>query len=151
MIAKALPFIIIITLLTTAYFSWYHWRHLKLWKNALLMLLPAGFIAYTILMALERDYFPDDINRLFIYLDWLCLIVIPLFLYSLTAFIGRIVKRRKTGQSLGIMLLALAAGTYYYGKEKGFQELEVRHVEIAFDDLPDAFDGYHAHRHLYWP
>lgn len=143
MIAKALPFIITIILFTTAYFSWYYWRYLKWWKHALLMLFPAAFIAYTIMMALEQDYFPDDINGLFIYLDWLCLIVIPLFLYSLMDFIGRKVKRTKIGQCLGIIMLALSVGIYYYGKEEGFQKLEVRHVEIAFEDLPEAFDGYH--------
>lgn len=74
-------------------------------------------------------------------IDLLFLLVIPAIL-----LIGFFVRRRRGRQSLTSYLLPLAAiiiaGGYAYGKYVGTQQLEVRRVELAFKDLPEAFDGY---------
>jgi len=41
-----------------------------------------------------------------------------------------------------LFLLALAWAVFLYGTYIGFSQLEVRHIELAFDDLPPSFDGY---------
>lgn len=74
-------------------------------------------------------------------IDLLFLLVIPAVL-----LIGFFVRRRHGHKSFVSYLLPLisilVAGIYAYGKFVGTRQLEVRHVELAFDDLPEAFDGY---------
>ena len=61
-------------------------------------------------------------------------------------------KRRKRLRRLTPLVLLLGWGSFYYGSSAWVRQLEVRHVELAFDDLPEAFDGYKivlfSHVHL---
>ena len=50
-------------------------------------------------------------------------------------------NRRKLMWGLSAAMLLLWA-TFLYGSYVGVNKLEVKHVEVAFDDLPDAFGGY---------
>ncbi len=74
-------------------------------------------------------------------IDLLCLLVIPL----LIACTGWLFSRRRQTKRpfvVGIVLALIAAATYCYGRFIETQQLEVRHVELTFNDLPEEFDGY---------
>lgn len=73
--------------------------------------------------------------------DLLGLLIIPLLLFLAVRFIGRR-RHPKRRIVIGILLALLAAATYAYGRYLGTRQLEVRHVELTFKDLPEAFDGY---------
>ena len=80
------------------------------------------------------------IHHLFL-IDLLCLLVVPL----LILFFGWYLTRRRHKKSclvVGVILALAVAATYYYGKFVETQQLEVRHVELTFADLPEEFDGY---------
>jgi predicted MPP superfamily phosphohydrolase len=86
------------------------------------------------------------INHLYL-VDLLFLLVFPLlFLVVGYLFSRRSRKKAKRNAVVPIviasMLAVLTAGTYLYGKYIGARQLTVRQVEVAFADLPEAFDGY---------
>ncbi|MBR1932436.1 MAG: metallophosphoesterase [Prevotella sp.] len=143
MIARIIIVIVSIILLSSIYFDYSFLRPSRYrWVLRLLWLLPAAAIYATADQARQRDYFPDDIEQLYRYLDLLFLLIIPFVLFCLCSFVGRLCKRRKAGNAVGIALALMGAAGYVYGKEVGFHKVEVNHVEIAFSDLPPAFDGY---------
>ena len=74
-------------------------------------------------------------------IDLLCLLVIPLLILCFGWFFSR---RRHTKRPLviGLTLALIAAATFCYGRFFETQQLEVRHVELTFSDLPAEFDGY---------
>ena len=51
-------------------------------------------------------------------------------------------SRRKFVSTVGLGLAALPFGALLYGMYKGKYNYKVLKYELAFDDLPDAFDGY---------
>ena len=51
-------------------------------------------------------------------------------------------SRRKFVSIIGLGLAALPFGALLYGMYKGKYNYKVLKYELAFDDLPDAFDGY---------
>ncbi len=66
------------------------------------------------------------------------LLVAPLACYLITRWL--LPKRVRRYTFLACTLLIW--GTVAYGYLVGFQQLQVRHVEFASHDLPEAFDGY---------
>lgn len=142
MIAKIAIPIIIVVLLSALYFDWQRWRKWRWWQHALNWLLPILTIGWTWKLSRETDYFPDDIEEQNHYLLLLCLYVVPLFITAVCGCIGLFMKKRKQGEQAGWILSVLVAALFLYGTYIGFQQFEVRHIELAFDDLPEAFDGY---------
>lgn len=72
---------------------------------------------------------------------------VPKFIYMLFSLIGIVIGRflpvaakvmNYAGASVAIAMLCLVA----YGLFIGWKQLEVHEVELAFDDLPEDFDGY---------
>ena len=142
MIAKIAIPIVLAILLSSLYFDWQHWCHKKWWKRLLCWLLPVVAVACTVKMAFEPDYFPDNIHELEAYLALLSVFIVPLFLVALCGVVGLWRGKRKLGEGIGWGLTLVAVFFYAYGTFVGSKEFEVRHVELAFDDLPEAFDGY---------
>ena len=74
-------------------------------------------------------------------LDLLFLLVVPAILLAVF-----LIRRRRGHKSLTASLLPLAAiviaAAYGYGRFVETEQLEVRHLELSFDDLPQEFDGY---------
>ena len=71
MIARiALP-IIIIVLLSTIYFDWKRWSKWRWWQHVLHWVLPVLTIVWTVKLAKEIDYFPDDIEEMNLYISLL--------------------------------------------------------------------------------
>ena len=142
MIARiALP-IILVVLLTHGYVDRRFWCRLSTWKRGLCWLVPLAVVAFTVWMALQPDYFPADVTLLTAYLAVICCYVVPLVLLQLCSFLGSLLRHRPMGEAVGWLLALLAVFVFVHGVRSGFRELEVVSVELSFDDLPPAFDGY---------
>jgi predicted MPP superfamily phosphohydrolase len=71
-------------------------------------------------------------------IDWLCLLLPCLFI-----IVAWFIRRRHQRWAAAIGIFSVAAMlTYVYGRYYDAMQLEVRHVEYASADLPEAFDGY---------
>ncbi len=109
----------------------------KPWWYQLLWYIPGiVLLLFTIRFARERDFVPDDMTSLNIFLLFFGLIAVPKAVFSLCSLCG------KKGWKVGIALVPLLWLTLLYGAFIGNNKFEVKHVEIAFSDLPAAFDGY---------
>ncbi len=137
----------VLTLVAFLFFDWRFWRK-RGWLVRLLAFLPAvGLLAYIGVLSRERNYFPDDLSLLNVFLFLFGLTVVPMLAFALCWALGRVVglllrTRRNYGQPLGLLLSLCAIFTLIYGTFVGFGKLEVVHEELAFSDLPPAFDGY---------
>ena len=73
----------------------------------------------------------------YIYITW----AVFLILTVLVGYLWRHSKRRWIKWATAAPLLFLWL-VFLYGTYIGVNEFKVRHIELAFDDLPEAFDGY---------
>lgn len=109
---------------------------------------PAVFmILYTIYLSFTKNFIPDNIGTVNVYLFHLGLFVVPITLYALCSAIGKawciMQKTRKNwGNLVGFVLAVYAVFVLFYGTFVGVSQLEVNKMELAFKDLPKAFDGY---------
>ena len=124
-------------------------RHTRyLWWQRVLWWLPGAFMfAYTIVLATQRNFAPSSMLVLDIYLLLLGVMVAPKFVYAACSFLGwahcRFWRQRNNwGNLVGFVLALAVVATVVYGGTAGFNRFEVRHVEFASPDLPEAFDGY---------
>lgn len=72
----------------------------------------------------------------------LCLGLLPILLLLAGWAVGRWFHNARRGCWVGLFLGLLFAGTYLYGSFVGSHQLEVCRYELAYADLPPAFDGY---------
>lgn len=132
--------------------GWYVWhcrlRQLKSRPTALAGLAPGiVMIAYTVFLALQRDFAPADNAVLDIYLFLLGLTVVPGFVFVLFSAAGRGVRRlfrmrRNWGNAVGGVAVLLIWYVLFYGSFVGFNKLTVRHVVYYSEALPPSFDNY---------
>ena len=108
-----------------------------------------GFVmaVFTVAMATHRDFAPADTTVLNFYLFLIGLLVVPNFVFALCSVIGLGIKnlfhlRRNYGNHVGLVLVAFQWFVLVYGSTVGFDKLEIKRVDLVFDDLPEAFDGY---------
>lgn len=118
-----------------------YWLRLMWWIPCLLLL------AYTVFMALQRNFAPYDMDTLNIYLFLFGLIAVPKFLFALCSLVGlgvcRLLNCRRTyATASGLLFAAAAVYILLYGSTIGFRKIEVRHVDYYSEDLPPEFDGY---------
>ncbi|MDE5784789.1 MAG: metallophosphoesterase family protein [Prevotella sp.] len=73
----------------------------------------------------------------YIYIVWAVLIVLSLVAVWVFCF-----SRHRWLKCILVAPLCLLWSFFLYGAYVGIGQLEVRHIELAFDDLPSAFDGY---------
>lgn len=150
MIARIIIPILLAIVLPDIYIDMHYWRHHKgyTWWRRLLWWLPSVLmVAYSIAIASTRNFVPDEMMFINVYMMLVGLVVMPKMLYALCSGIGYLVcrythRRRNYGN---IIWLPFAAGAIYiimYGFIVGFGKLEVKHLDLYFDDLPEAFDGY---------
>lgn len=144
----------ILVILMIAFSYWYlEKRYLKrrFKGNKLKRILwwtPAVFmILYTIYLSFTKNFIPDNIGTVNVYLFLLGLFVVPITLYALCSAIGKawciMRKTRKNwGNLVGFVLAVYAVFVLFYGTFVGVSQLEVNKMELAFKDLPKAFDGY---------
>lgn len=73
----------------------------------------------------------------YIYAGWGLMIVLTLVAALVVRF-----SRRLWLRLLAVVPVIAGWFVFLYGTYVGFYQFEVRHIELAFDDLPSAFDGY---------
>jgi len=150
MIARILILLLLLIIAPDAYLYYMCLRkkgHRSKWKMALLALITVLSCAYTLALALSRDFAPGDISLLNWYLLLLGVILIPKFLYAVCHFLGWAHCRyhhtlTNYGHHAGLALAAVTALLVIYGSTLGFSKVTVRHEIFYSKDLPAAFDGY---------
>ena len=119
-----------------------------LWWQRVLWWLPGAFMfVYTIVLATSRNFAPDSMLVLDIYLLLMGVMVAPKFIFATCSFLGWAHcryhhTRNNWGNLAGLTFAVTAVGIVIYGCTIGFSKLEIRHEEYASPDLPAAFDGY---------
>lgn len=150
MIARIIVLLLLLIAVPDLYFHWHYLRRKKgygMWKRILFWLPALGMTAYALALTTVDGFAPTDINWLYLFLLLLGLIVVPKALFALCSWLGLIVcrmrkSRHNWGNAIGLVLALLSVYVIVYGSTLGVMNLKVRHVEVAFADLPPAFDGY---------
>lgn len=116
-------------------------------KRMLLVAQSIVMVVYTVCLACSKDFVPASIAWLNVYLLLLGVLIIPKVLFTLASLIGLAVRRLchgrvNYGNGAGCLLALATIYITVYGTTIGFNKLEVKHLELSFPDLPEAFDGY---------
>ncbi len=104
-------------------------------------------LGYTVALASSRNFVPDNLLWVNIYMIAMGLVVVPKVLFALCSGIGLLCCRMMGGHRNWGNLLAwvFIAGNWYvlvYGFMIGIDKFEVKRLDLYFDNLPPAFDGY---------
>ncbi len=148
MIARALFLFLLLILLPDLYLDLHYWRHQLSTKKRILRWLPSvAMTIYTIILANEKNFIPDNPALIYIYLLLLGLIAIPKAFYMIcsitgVAFCHHFHKKRNYGNLIGILAVPVFWHIVLYGSFIGFNKLEVNHHTYECEDLPEAFNGY---------
>ena len=107
----------------------------------------AIMVAYTIFFFFTKNFIPDDISIVNIYLFFLGIFVFPITIYAICSAIGKAWcifrnSRKNWGNLVGFFLALFTIYVVIYGSTIGFRKLEINRMELAFKDLPASFDGY---------
>ncbi len=124
-------------------------RHHLSWPKRMLWWVPCLLMTvYTCVLSMTNGFVPEEMTWLNIYLLLVGIIVGPKFVFVLCSLIGSLVRRYiirtaiNWGHRVGVVLGLLGMLTYLYGYIWGVGEIKVRHIDLTFADLPEAFDGY---------
>lgn len=155
MIARIFIFLLFLIILPDVYLDLHYLRKKKnyTWWKRLLWWLPALLmLAYTIKMAIEPNFIPDNPAWIDNYLLLLCLLIVPKAMFTICSVIGLFFcrlrkKRRNWGNLAGLVLSLILIYIFVYGSTLGIRKLNVKHVDVTFKDLPASFDGY---RIVHW-
>ncbi|MCR5076552.1 MAG: metallophosphoesterase family protein [Prevotella sp.] len=151
MIARIVIPLILIIVLSDLYIDMHYFRkhyHVTWWQRLLWWVPCIGMVVYTCALASIRNFAPADLTWLNTYLFLLGMFVGPKAIFTVTSFLGWIVRKfiththRNWGHYVGILLGFLSFATYVYGLTIGFSEIRVKHVDLTFGNLPQSFDGY---------
>ncbi len=158
MIARDILAFLLIVILPFLFIDLRFFRRKKVWwKRLLWWLVCAAMVGYTVYLAMERDFIPDN-DRVFIlygYLFLIGLVIIPMWTFSLCSLLGKgcswLVRKckknpKKTPHNYGNLLGTLSIPVVWFilcwGSFVGFNELEVNHEVYVSEQLPETFDGY---------
>ena len=158
MIARYLPLFLLIIILPYVFADLRYFKKHSWWRRLLCWMPCIAMVAYTIKLALERDFIPgnDRIAILYVYLGVVMLLFVPMLIFFLCSLAGRgfswLYRRcrpklkghspRNYGNLIGILSIPIVWFVFFWGTFVGFNKLEVRHIEYVSDSLPKAFDGY---------
>ena len=151
MITRIVIYLILIIVLSDLYIDMHYFRKrypIAWWQRLLWWLPSIGMVIYTCAMASIRDFAPNNLTWLNTYIFLLGLLVGPKAIFALTSFLGSIIRKyiirtnRNWGHYIGILLGCFAVGTFIYGLTYGVSNIQVKHVDLYFKDLPKSFDGY---------
>lgn len=151
MIARIVIYLILIIVLSDLYIDMHYFRKrypLAWWQRLLWWLPCISMVIYTCAMASIRDFAPNNLTWQNTYIFLLGLFVGPKAIFALTSFVGSIVRKyiirtnRNWGHYIGILFGCFAVGTFIYGLTYGVSNIQVKHVDLYFKDLPKSFDGY---------
>lgn len=151
MIARIVIYLILTIVLSDLYIDMHYFRKrypIAWWQRLLWWLPSIGMVIYTCAMASIRDFAPNNLTWLNTYIFLLGLLVGPKAIFALTSFLGSIIRKyiirtnRNWGHYIGILFGYFAVGTFIYGLTYGVSNIQVKHVDLYFKDLPKSFDGY---------
>lgn len=150
MIARLIIPIILAIVLPDLYIDWHHWRNRRgygLWQRALWWTPGVVMLAYSVALATIRNFVPNDLTWVNVYMILMGLVVVPKALFMVCSGLGYLCCRLRGGHHNwgNILALVLIVCNWYvtvYGFMVGFDKFEVKRVDLYFDDLPSAFDGY---------
>lgn len=147
MIERALIPLILFILVPYLYIDYRYMRRLRWWQRLLWWVPALVLIGFGIYLSTLPDFLPPNPTPVFLYLLALGLIVAPKFAWSLCSLCGHVYcrlfhKRRNYGNLVGLLAVVGVLYVVLYGSFVGVKQMQVNHMELAFEDLPDAFDGY---------
>ena len=150
MIARIFIPIILAIVLPDLYFDLHYLRRSswRIWWKRLLWWLPSiGLLGYTVALASIRNFAPDDLFWLNLYLFLVVSIVTPKAIFAFCSGLGLLYcrlthTRNNWGNLVAPPLCLFSLYILIYGSTLGFRKLEVRHIDIYSRELPKAFDGY---------
>lgn len=150
MIERITLFLALLIILPDLYIDSRYIRRSDNWKwwKSLLWFAPGLFmLAYTARLDLFRNFVPDDMGKITIYMLLLALLVFTKAAFSLFSLIGLAfcelrICRRNWGNVLGIIAAGIVSFIAVYGFNTGFSQLNIVHQDIYINDLPPSFEGY---------
>lgn len=151
MIARIVIYLILIIVLSDLYIDMHYFRKrypIAWWQRLLWWLPSIGMVIYTCAMASIRDFAPNNLTWLNTYIFLLGLLVGPKAIFALISILGSIIRKyiirtnRNWGHYIGILLACFAVESFIYGLTYGVSNIQVKHVDLYFKDLPKSFDGY---------
>lgn len=150
MIARVFIFIVLIIVLPDLYIDRYYYANRKsvsTWKRLVRWLPAVVLTAATAYFSLQSNFIPENTGWLYFYLLLIGVLVLPKIFFVLCSLLGRLWckmtrRRRNWGNLIGFFLAIIVAILVLYGSFVGPCHIKVKHMELAFPNLPDAFDGY---------
>ena len=158
MIARSLIWFLLLDILPFVYFYLRFFKKSAGWKKILLWIPCVLMVIYTIYLAMEPNFIPDNdrIYLLYCYLLLLGLVIVPMWTFILSSLIGRgcsaLVRkycvsrqskpRKNYGNFIGVLTIPIIWFIVLWGAFPGFNKFEVNHTEYVSSELPEAFDGY---------
>lgn len=158
MIARSVIWFLLLNILPFLYFYLRYFKKVAGGKQALWWVPCIGMVVYTIYLAMEQNFIPnnDRIYILYTYLMLLGLVIAPMWIFILCSLAGRgcsaLVRkynvkkqakpRRNYGNFLGVVLIPIIWFILLWGAFPGFNKFEVNHTDYESAALPEAFDGY---------
>ncbi len=150
MIARIFVPVILVIILTDLYIDLHFLRHHRFfcwWKRLLWWIPSAVMLVYTAGLSLVQSFVPENLMWVNVYLVLLGITIYPKIIFCLFSLLGRAFRHYfHTRYNLSTLLSALFVIVTWlmmaYGSTAGIRQLKVKHVDLSFKDLPDAFDGY---------
>ena len=150
MIARIIILILILTILPEIYLYKHHIKR-NCRKHPFigwLWLLPGILMAvYAVVLAFSRHFAPANTLWINLFLLLSGVLTMPKAVYSFCSWVGLKWRKyrgstRNWGNLVGVFLALFCVYATIYGFTIGFRQLEVKHVDLYFSDLPKAFEGY---------
>nr|MBP7472646.1 metallophosphoesterase family protein [Prevotella sp.] len=150
MIARIFIWIILLIVLPDFYLDRYYLkdrRNISVKKRILWWMPAFALLIYTVALATNKNFVPDNIFWLRLYLFLVGLFIVPKAAFSFFSLIGLIVcrvrhKHRNVGNAIGAVCAVITLIMFFYGLLYGWRRFEIKHVDIYVDNLPKSFDGY---------
>ena len=149
MIARHIILFLLLVVLPDLYidFCYFRRRNLKLWKRLFWWVPCVIMLVGTSFLASQFDFVPRNYIFLEIYFALLGLLVIPKAVFAICSAAGwghnlYHGKKQRWGERIGFVLAVGIAGLFIYGFTLGFSRIEVKHIDLSFEELPMQFDGY---------
>ena len=148
MIARHILLFVLLVVLPPLYVDYRYFRQgpLKpLWRW--LWWIPClAMLAMTAVIASQPDFIPRNRMWIDLYLLLLGVWVIPVAAFSLCSALGwghnlYHKTRQQWGERIGAVLAVATLAAFVYGFTWGFNRVEVKHLDLSFDQLPPSLDG----------
>jgi hypothetical protein len=136
MIAKSLWIFILLIIIPDLYIDFRYLRKYRWWWQLLWFVPGLLLVAGAVVLALQRDFVPDNMLCVNLFLFFMGLLAIPKAVFSIASLCG------KKGWKVGLALVPLLWFVLFYGSFVGNNRMEIRRVDLSFADLPASFDGY---------